>query len=119
MKNFVKYWLPVVLMAGLIFIGSSISELPSVEIPHEDKVAHLIEYALLGFFLKRGLSQGKPDRTIRSSLWAVTGAVFYGITDELHQYLIPSREMSAFDLLFDGLGAILGQIFYSRISPRI
>lgn len=102
-------------MAALIFVGSSISEPPpvAVEIPHLDKGIHLVEYALLSFLLKRALNRGKSDRVRRASLWVVIWAILYGITDELHQSLVPNRQMSGFDLLADGLGAILGQSLYS------
>lgn len=115
MKNFIKYWLPVIVMTVLMFIGSSISKLPPVpvKIPHLDKGVHLAEYTLLSFLLRRALSQGGSSRRKRVSLWAVVWTVFYGITDELHQSLVPNRQMSGFDLLFDGLGAILGQSLYS------
>ena len=103
-------------MAALIFIGSSVSEPPpvAVDIPHLDKGVHLMEYALLSFLLKRALSRGKSNWVRKASLWAVLWTVLYGITDELHQSLVPNRQMSGFDLLFDSLGAILGQSFYRR-----
>ncbi len=114
MKNFIKYWSPVVLMAALLFIGSSISELPHVpvKIPYLDKWVHLGEYTLLSLLLRRALGRDNPNRARSASLWAVIWSVLYGITDELHQSQVPNREMSAFDLLFDGLGAILGQVLY-------
>lgn len=121
MKNFIKYWLPVVLVTALMFIGSSISKLPpvTVEIPHLDKVVHLIEYAFLSFLLKRALSRGRLHPGRRASLWAVIWTILYGITDELHQSFVPNRQMSGFDLLFDGLGAILGQSLYSLYLRKI
>ena len=115
MRDFIRYWLPVVLMAALIFVGSSISAPPpvAVDIPHLDKGIHLMEYALLSFLLKRALSRGKSDGMRKASLWAVIWTILYGITDEFHQSLVPNRQMSGFDLLFDGFGAILGQSLHS------
>ncbi|MCD5397870.1 VanZ family protein [candidate division NPL-UPA2 bacterium] len=114
MRNFIKYWLPVVLVAALIFAVSSIPRLPPVpvEIPHLDKGVHLVEYTLLSFLLKRALSQRK-NRVRKSSLKVVVWTILYGIANELHQSLIPDRHMSGFDILFKSLGAVLGQSLYS------
>ncbi len=114
MRNFIKYWLPVVLVAALIFAVSSIPRLPSVPlgIPHLDKGFHLAEYTFLSFLFKRALSRGK-DRAKKFSLKVVVWIILYGIANELHQSLIPDRHMSGFDILFKSLGAVLGQSLYS------
>ncbi|NOX98022.1 MAG: VanZ family protein [Nitrospirae bacterium] len=114
MKNFIKYWLPLVVLAVLIYIGSAVSKLPPVpvKIPHLDKAVHLVEYALLSFLLRRALSQGRANRMRRASLWAVIWAILYGIINELHQSVIPNRSMSVYDAIFNGIGAILGQYLY-------
>ncbi len=71
-----------------------------------DKLAHLVEYALLGFLLGRG--------TGRAAL-AFAVAALYGATDELHQAFVPGREASLFDWFADVLGAALG----ARLGRRL
>ena len=35
--------------------------------------------------------------------------ILYAITDEIHQYFVPGRISSSFDILFDAFGAIAMQ----------
>jgi len=51
-------------------------------------------------------------------LMTVTFSFFYGITDELHQYFVPGRTASAFDLLVDAAGAFLAAIFLEKIRNK-
>ena len=119
MKGFTKYWLPVILVATLIFIGSSIQEPPvSLKIPHLDKGIHLAEYAVLGFLLKRAFIRGRINQTLRLSLWAIVGAILYGAADEFHQSFVPNREISGLDLLFDSLGAIFGTTLHFMLKQE-
>ena len=93
------YLAAAALYMGLIF---HLSSLPGgqVGIPAPwDKLAHLAEYAVLGFLLGRGSG--------RVSL-AFLVAALYGATDELHQAFVPGREASALDWLADAAGAFLG-----------
>lgn len=74
----------------------------SISIPGGfDKLAHFVEYAVLGFLLGKGL--GRP-------LWwaALLAAVAWGGIDEWHQSWVPLRDSSALDVAADGLGALIG-----------
>lgn len=68
-----------------------------------DKLAHFVEYAVLGFLLCRGLGKSSWRWILALAL-----AAFYGFIDELHQSFVPSREASGWDLLADGVGAFVG-----------
>ena len=115
-KILVKYWAPVVVYALAIFIFSSMPE-PIVSIPylfpHSDKVYHFLEYAVLGFLLIRALSSSRKDiGNFALRLIAVVLAIVYGVSDEIHQYFVPGRNMEFLDLLSDGFGAYIGQLFF-------
>lgn len=69
-----------------------------------DKPAHFIEYALLGYFLVRGLG-GR-----RALFLGFLLAVGYGLLDEVHQSFVPGRDPSALDLLADAAGAMAGSL---------
>jgi len=115
LKRFFKYWFPVIIYAALIFIFSSISQpMPSVEpFSHFDKLCHFLEYGILGFLLIRALGSSKTGRTgLSLRIAAIVLAVVYGVTDELHQYFVPGRNMEFMDILSDALGAFTGQIFF-------
>jgi VanZ family protein len=114
-NNFLKYWLPVIVYAAAIFIGSSIPvpAPPKLLFPHADKVLHAIEYAILGFLLIRALDFSNKDKTVLMlRILATTAAVFYAFTDELHQYFVPGRYMEITDFLSDSVGAYIGQLFF-------
>ena len=70
-----------------------------------DKPAHAAEYALLGYFLARGLG-GR-----RTALTGFFLAVSYGALDEFHQSFVPGRDPSGLDLIADALGAGAGAWF--------
>ena len=102
-------WLPVVGVMALIFWGSSqpAEDIPGLfDIPHLDKVAHLIEYAVLGLALARPLGRSLTGGVL---LAAVAGiGLVYGVTDEVHQIWVPGRDFSFIDMAVDLLGALTG-----------
>lgn len=114
-----RYWLPVYLWAGFIFYLSSLSVVPgpSLDIPGLDKAAHLVEYTILAILLARALTNS--DSKWLSNKWGVItigGTILYGITDEIHQYFVPLRETDIYDILFDSLGAVIGQAVWWLLS---
>ena len=115
-KQFSIYWLPVIIYAVCIFILSSISSLPKVVpvFPHFDKVSHFIVYALFGFLMLRALFASYKDKKsiIYLRFLAVFIVIFYGVTDEIHQYFVPLRHMDILDLASDSIGAFIGQLFF-------
>ena len=108
MLNRLFLWGPPVLLMALIFTASSASD-PGLPSNISDKVAHLGAYGLLGILLFRalaggGLSGATPARAALALLFSV----LYGVTDELHQSLVPNRSPDVMDLLADALGSGLG-----------
>jgi VanZ family protein len=102
-------WGPVVLYAALIFALSSASDLPSLPDGISDKAAHLMLYSGFGFLLARALAGGL-GRVVPA--WVlplvVVAAVLYGLSDEMHQLFVPSRQFDLLDLAADAAGAGLG-----------
>lgn len=81
--------------------------------PHFDKVCHFTEYAVLGFLLLRALDSAKANfKGFNLRTTAVLLAIIYGIGNELHQYFIPGRLMELGDILSNGFGAYVGQLFF-------
>lgn len=118
MKNFIRYQGPAWLWAILIFVGSSVPGLtaPDLGFQWEDKLAHLIEFAVFGFFLMRAFS-GSKNRLLRRHGWLLTillGTI-YAATDELHQRLVPGRSADVADWIADVLGILTGQFAYFLI----
>jgi VanZ family protein len=131
--RFVKYWLPLLLWLGVIFLGST--DLMSAEhtsrfivpflrwlkpdISPETlasihliirKCAHLGEYAVLALLLLRAAifmtTLKWSPAILYVSVWVACLVV--ATTDEFHQTFVASRGASATDIMIDSGGAILG-----------
>jgi len=82
------------------------------------KTMHLTGYAIegaLGFRAARGHRSGFALR------WAIAGvaiAVAVASIDEWHQTFVPSRGGSPQDVLLDGCGAVLAQLFFAARNLR-
>lgn len=113
-KHQIIYWFPVYIYALIIFYLSSLPNAfiytPSVlrpilmDVSHV--VYHIIEYMILGFLLYRALINSNFKNAV--SLFIII-AVFYGITDEIHQLFVPLRVFSLLDILANSFGVIVVQ----------
>ena len=112
---FLRYWLPVLVYIAIIFAVSSIANLtPPVDFRHADKVAHLIEYTLLGFLFVRAFFGARIFTSlVACALLAVVFGLLTGLADEVFQAGVPGRVSSAADFRVDSLGVVLGSIAYS------
>lgn len=119
-----RYWLPPLLLAALIFWASgrpSHAVAPLLPLPGLDKVAHFTTFGLLSLLLARALRHGGPSLPVRSAaLLAVLLASLYGVTDELHQWLVPENRRTAdvYDLVADSLGAAAFAFVWHRREAR-
>ena len=75
------------------------------------KLAHTMEYALLGFWISFYLYQREYQRKRRFLQSLLTGFL-YACTDELHQYFVPGRSCEFRDVLIDTNGVLLGTIIF-------
>ena len=101
-----KLWVPVAAYMSVIFVLSSIPNPPTVPQPGSDKVLHFLLYGGLAALVVRAAAGGfgRPV-TIRTVIVAVIVSALYGATDELHQHFVPPRQMDAWDLAADSVGA--------------
>lgn len=115
-------WLPALLMMLIIFLVSarSSSELPDFGWADRliKKSGHVMGYALLALFSWHALEWKKERRFLA---WLV--AIVYAVTDEFHQWFVPGRHPSIWDvLIFDNLGALaslsLATVYRKRNQPR-
>lgn len=115
----VNYWFPVYVYVIFIFYLSSRPG-PSFEVlivrdmmrfDPENVILHIFEYSGLGYLLYRGLvNSDKKVFYEHAFLLAVLFGLFYGITDEVHQYFVPLRGMRFWDMISDGVGSTVGAI---------
>lgn len=108
--KFIKYWLPALLWASIIFALSSIPNLESGL--GQDfilrKIAHILEYAILTFLLfKAFLSTGNQPRTNKILALAMIVAFLYALSDEYHQTFIFGRQGKLGDVGIDTIGILI------------
>ena len=107
-----RLWLPVVLWAALIFAFSSVPDL-GTGLGGWDlvlrKLAHTVEYAILGLLLVRALRRELP---------ALVLGVAYAVSDELHQHFVPGRRGAPLDVLIDAVGVALGILAWRLLPLR-
>ncbi len=132
-RDFIKYWLPVICFACFIFWMSTetfssentfsivkavihlfIRGLPAeaVDLIHAlvRKLAHLIEYFILGILLFRAFRGGSYAWwNWRWFFLASMVVLLWAASDELHQSFVPARTASLADVGIDAVGGILGQ----------
>jgi VanZ family protein len=143
MKSFVKYWFPLLIWLGVIFVGST--NLMSAEhtsrfvVPFllwlkpgmspqtiwvilvvMRKCTHVTEYAVLALLLGRALRSVPILRTKRLMVFGavVLGCALFAASDEFHQMFVKSRTPSVRDVLLDIAGAILGLLIGASFACR-
>ena len=117
MSSFVKYQLPAILYAALIFTLSSIPSLspPPLGLHLSDKFYHFTEYALFGYLCSRAFYY-QSNRVLRDFaliLVLVVGSL-YAISDELHQSFVPGRYPEVADFVADVFGLILAVVVFGQ-----
>jgi VanZ family protein len=143
MKSFFKYWLPLLIWAGVIFIGStsvlSAEHTSRYTVPFlvwlkpgmsptaiwiiiviARKCAHVSEYAVLGLLLWRALRSVPALRTKTLMVFgaAFLGSALFAASDEFHQTFVQSRTPSVRDVLLDVAGALLGLLIGASFARR-
>jgi VanZ family protein len=110
-------WLPALLYMALIWQLSSMPiTLPMASLPFRDKLAHIVEYAMLGLLAANAVRGTWPALSLPKALFAAALLTStWGYLDEVHQAFVPGRHASAFDLLADVVGAVLGVAAYGAV----
>ncbi len=102
--------LSVLYMAAIFFVSAQSDPPIPVTWNGGDLVLHMMAYGGLGFLLSWALVNSGVVRKL--VFYAFLIGLFYGTTDELHQYFVPQRTASLLDLTADGLGSLLGSYFF-------
>ncbi|UCD78287.1 MAG: VanZ family protein [Desulfobacterales bacterium] len=117
-KNFIYYWLPLIIYCLLIYIQSdypSPESLPSFKF--SDKLLHFAAYAVMGVLFYRAYQTLPVKNNIQLlMLLSMISASLYGISDEIHQSFVPYRDGSLFDGIADILGAVCGVYLYHLMT---
>ena len=110
MYRWLVVWLPAIFWMAMIFYSSSqySTELaPSYELDFIiHKTIHVIVFSILYLLLFRALYLTKNKSTSRNRTFqtAAVFALFYALSDELHQTFVPTRTGKLRDVGFDAIG---------------
>lgn len=119
--SFLKYHLPLIVYAGLIFYFSSIPDLTR-QLPDynlNDKLMHFVEFGIFGMLIWRSACRWK---LIISRRWLIILVgiigVVYAAGDEFHQSFVPGRYAHVLDWTADSLGLAIGIILAIFIAKN-
>ena len=77
------------------------------------KLGHLSEYFILAVLIMRAIQGQLTGQTAKPLiLWSISLTVIYAVSDELHQFFVPSRTASLHDVIIDAAGGIMGTLWF-------
>ena len=101
----ILFWIPVAAWMGVIFYFSTLPESATpLRYIIPDKVAHAGEYFILAFLILFALQRTTQFRFSTSFWITLAWAAVYGLSDEIHQLYVPTRQFDVLDLLADVSG---------------
>lgn len=119
LREFLKYWLPVVFWAAFIFYLSSIPSLKTSRDPFWDEILrsflHFVFYFIFCLLWLRALKSYPKKKKQLLSLFFV---FLYSLSDEIHQYFVATRSFQLSDLLIDNLGSLGAVFLLERLLPK-
>ena len=113
-----KFWLPVIIWAGLIFYFSSHPRIDSgvekVQAGVLDlilrKCVHIFEYFMLNVLFYRAIKGSFNLDGKRLFFYSVLFCVLYALMDEYHQTFVPTRTGSIYDVMVDSIGIAIAYV---------
>jgi VanZ family protein len=109
-SGFLRYQLPAIAWALLIFVSSSIPSLvpPIQKDAPVDKLIHAAVFFVFAWLLYRGLSNQRRFSLLRqqAKLFTVIIGIGYGVFDEVHQLFVRGRSTEFLDVAADAAGVI-------------
>ncbi len=114
-RSFVRYQLPALVWAGIIYFVSSLHKVPtpSLDMLSWDKAAHFGVFAIFGILLVRAFKGCLVP--------AFVVGVGWGALDEVHQLFVAGRTSSVYDFIADAAGVITavgGVLLFRKIREK-
>lgn len=78
------------------------------------KIAHILEYGLLGIFTKRALEKTFLNHPHLHFILSFFFTILFSISDEWHQSFVYGRGGTVFDVMVDSCGSFLGLFLLER-----
>ena len=73
-------------------------------------IMHFGEYGILGLLMNLVVTQ-ISSKNPKSILYSTVFCSLYGVTDEVHQYYVPTRCFDIYDIIADAIGGVAGAVF--------
>jgi len=108
---------------AFLFMGAitAVSHLEGRNVPNlvDDRIAHFIEYSILGVLLML-LAAGFAEKTVEIAHFASAflGGALFSVTDEWHQRFVAGRQSSLKDIVFDLLGLLAAMAMVRSLLVR-
>jgi len=85
-----------------------------------DKFLHGLEYSIFGALIFHAIqvSPTRPETLKMRLILSLIIVLLYGISDEFHQFFVPHRDASSYDVLADLVGGITGVFFAYKLIKR-
>lgn len=111
-KNWRVSWMIVLLIGGIIFYMSSLQfdPAPFIGFSFKSIVYHFFVFLFFALFLLIALLRG--CRNLNLFILGVLIAVFYGISDEIHQFFVPGRACCFEDIMINSAGILFASLVY-------
>jgi VanZ family protein len=110
-----------IVVGGIMVIIFYLSSIGNFEVPTKPGsglfsiIYHFSAFFFLNFFLLLALVKGKRYNFILIALFI---SIFYGASDEFHQYFVPERVSDFEDVLINNAGIFFSTIFYLLVGGR-
>ena len=119
----IKYFVPAILWATLIWSLSTTSSLPPIpwNFLSPDKIGHLVFYAILTLLLIGGFVHSLSWKRKGAKSWILFCMIIaglYGVSLEFVQATIPGRSFDYADMLANFIGTFLGAFVYYKSNFR-
>jgi len=116
-----RLWGPFIFWLVLIF---ALSTYPKAIIPQGryiswDKLAHMVEFGVLGFLMARALSFSGINWLAARYTWiTILFGLLYAVSDEWHQLYVKGRYASVYDVIADFVGVIIGGFVFAILLRK-
>jgi len=108
--NNISKWVTLIIGIIIFYLSSKTFEGVYTGPSINSYIYHFFAFFFLSLFLLISITQGKNKQFF---LIAIFVTILYGISDEIHQYLVPGRYCSIIDILTDSIGVLISGIIYS------
>jgi len=110
-------WIITIIIASIIFYLSSKTFPPGTSTTSNLSILyHFFAFFFLAAFLLISLIKGKTNPSLFTI--GIILAILYGISDEIHQYFVPGRHFSLFDILTNSTGILLASTIYCAMCSK-